>query len=144
MSSWDNETPPKETRLLPVGWRGFEIVTGDDKPSKKGNPMFTLQIKDEQTGIVVPIYLIRTPGKRWFLKAILEATGVDKQEDDNYNYLPEIIGKKVMGDVTHEPNKYINREGIEIETKQHKISSFKTYTANPSGVTSPDQIAWEQ
>jgi hypothetical protein len=143
MSSWDNETPPKDTRLLPEGWRGFEIVTGDDTPSKAGNPMFTIQLKDEQTGIVTKAYLIRTPGKRWFLKQILEAVGVDKQDDDNYNYLPEIIGKKVMGEVSHEPNKYINRDGIEVETTQHRIGSFKEYTANPDGVTTADGVAWE-
>jgi hypothetical protein len=144
MSSWDNETPPKDTRLLPVGWRGFEIVTGDDKPSKKGNPMFTLQIKDEQTGIVVPIYLIRTPGKRWNLKQVLEALDIKKQDDDDYNYLPEIIGKKIMGEVVHEPNEWINRNGDPVTTMQHRVSLFKTYTSNPDGVTKAEDIVWDQ
>jgi hypothetical protein len=144
MSSWDNETPPKDTRLLPEGWRGFEIITGEDKPSKAGNPMFTLQLKDVELGIVVNIYLIRTPGKRWNLKQVLEAVGVDKQDDDNYDYLPELIGKKVMGEVVHEPNKFINRNGDEVETTQHRLASFKTFTANPDGVTSADGIKWSE
>lgn len=144
MSSWDNETPPKDTRLLPVGWRGFEIVTGDDKPSKKGNPMFTLQLKDEKEGIVVPIYLIRTPGKRWNLKQVLEAVEVEKQDDDNYNYLPELIGKKIMGEVIHEPNEWINRNGEMVTTQQHRIASFRAYTANPDGVTTADEVKWNE
>lgn len=143
MSSWDNETPPKDTRLLPEGIRGFEIVTGDDNPSKAGNPMFTLQLKDEETGIVVKVYLIRTPGKRWYLKQVLESVGVAKQEDDNYNYLPELIGKKIMGEVVHEPNEYINRNGDTITTTQHRINSFSTYTNNPGGATDPSQVEWK-
>lgn len=144
MSSWDNETPPKYTRLLPQGWRGFEIVSGDDKLSKKGNPMFTLQMKDEQTGIVTNVFLMRTPGKRWFLKQILEATNTDKKEDDNYDYLPDVIGKKVMGEVIHEPNKFINRNGDEVETTQHRISAFKVYTANPGGASNPSEVKWDE
>jgi hypothetical protein len=144
MSSWDNETPPKDTRLLPEGWRGFTVVSGDDKPSKAGNPMFTIQIKDEQMGVTANVFLMRTPGKRWFLKQVLEAIGVDKSEDENFNYLPKMIGKQVMGEVVHEPNKYINREGIEVETTQHRIASFKTYTANPDGVTDAADIAWKE
>jgi hypothetical protein len=143
MSDWNNEAPPKDTRLLPEGVRGFEIVTGDDKPSKAGNPMFTLQLKDEQTGIVVLVYLIRTPGKRWYLKQVLESVGVTKQDDDNYNYLPEIIGKKIMGEVVHEPNEYINRQGDTITTTQHRINSFSEYTINPDGVKSADEVQWE-
>ena len=144
MSSWDNETPPKDTRLLPIGWRGFEIVTGDDTPSKKGNPMFTLQIKDEQTGVVVKVYLMRTPGKRWALKQVLEAADVDKNEDDNYNYLPALIGKKLMGEVVHEPNEWINRNGETVTTQQHRIASFKAYTANPDGVTDINKLKFEE
>ena len=105
--------------------------------------MFTLQLKDEQTGIVVNIYLIRTPGKRWNLKQVLEAVGVNKQDDDNYNYLPELIGKKIMGQVAHEPNDWIDRQGNEVKGTQHRIVDFKTYTANPDGVTTADGVAWE-
>ena len=144
MSTWDNEAPPKDTRLLPEGVRGFEIVTGDDKPSKKGNPMFTLQLKDEETGIVVLVYLIRTPGKRWYLKQVLESVGIEKKDDDDdYNYLPEVIGKKIMGEVVHEPNEYINRDGQTVTTTQHRINSFSAYTTNPDGVKKADDIAWE-
>ena len=144
MSTWDNETPPKDTRLLPEGVRGFEIVTGDDAPSKAGNPMFTLQLKDEETGIVTKVFLIRTPGKRWYLKQVLESVGLTKQDDDNYNYLPELIGKKIMGEVVHEPNEYINRQGDTVTTTQHRINSFSEYTINPDGVTKADDVAWEQ
>ena len=143
MSSWDNETPPKDTRLLPEGWTGFDIMSGDDNPSKKGNPMFTLQLKCENTGIVTNIYLIRTPGKRWNLKQVLEAVGIKKQEDDNYNYLPELIGKKVMGEVVHEPNEWINKNNETITTTQHKINSFSAYASNPDGAVSADSIKWD-
>lgn len=144
MSSWENEQPPKDTRLLPEGWRGFEIVTGDDKPSKAGNPMYILGLKDEETGIVANVYAIRTPGKRWVLKTILEALGIEKQEDDNYNYLPEIMNKKIMGEVVHEPNEYINRQGETVNSTQHRINAFRTYTANPDGATKAEDIAWDQ
>lgn len=144
MTNWDNEKPPKDTRLLPEGWRGFDIISGDDKPSKSGNPMYTLGLRDEKLGIVVNVFAVRTPGKRWVLKMILEALGIEKQEDDNYDYLPKILNKKIMGEVIHEPNKWINREGDEIETIQHKINSFKTYTSNPDGATTAEEVNWNE
>jgi hypothetical protein len=144
MSSWDNETPPKDTRIIPEGWRGFEIITGDDNPSKKGNPMFTIQLKDEQTGIIVKAYLIRTPGKRWNLKQVLDAAGIEKQDDDNYNYLPELIGKKVMVEIIHEPNEWIDRNGNAVTTTQHRTNLFKAYTSNPDGTTQASDIAFEE
>ena len=143
MSKWDNETPSKDTRLLPEGWRGFEIVTGDDAPSKAGNPMFTLQLKDEETGIVTKVWLIRTPGKRWNLKQVLEALGIEKQDDDEYNYLPSLIGHKIMGEVVHEPNEYINRHGDTVTTTQHRINSVRAYTENPDGAGSPSDVKWD-
>lgn len=144
MASWDNETPPKDTRLLPEGWRAFKVISGDANPSKKGNPMFTVQLKDEQTGIVAPVYLMRTPGKRWNLKLVLEAIGVEKQDDDNYDYLPEIIGQRLMGEVVHEPNEYMNRQGEMVSTMQHRINSFKAYSSNPDGVSYVNDVGFEE
>jgi hypothetical protein len=143
MSSWDNETPPKDTRLLPKGMRGFKIVSGEEGVSKAGNSQFIVGLKDEETGIVATVYLLRKPGKRWYLKSLLEAVGVEKQEDDAYNYLPEIMDKKLTADVIHEPNEYINRDGETITTTQHKLNSFYAYTTNPDGVTTASGIAWE-
>lgn len=142
MSSWDNETPPKDTRLLPEGLRGFDIVSGSSGKSKAGNSQYVVGLKDEKTGIIATIYLLRAPGKRWALKQILEALGIEKKEENDYDYLPEIMNKKIMGNVVHEPNEWINKEGEAITTTQHKIMDFQAYTTNPDGTTSPDSIAW--
>jgi len=144
MTNWDDEKPPKDPRLLPEGWRGFTIVSGEDKESKAGNKMYILGLTDEETGITAKVFLIRNPGKRWYLKQVLEAIGIEKKEDDDYDYLPELLTKKIMGEVAHEPNEYINRQGDTIKGTQHKIIGFRKYTANPDGATKPEEVNWNE
>ena len=136
------EKKPTRKQLLPQGWRVFKFVSGEDKPSKKGNPMFVMQIEDKETGYTEAVYLVRTEGKRWLLKAVLEAVGIQRSEDGKYNYeLKDLLDKEILGEVVHEPNEFINRNGDLIKTTQHKIVDFKKGEVAPK---SPNEISWNE
>ena len=143
MSSWDNEKAPTGKVLLPEGWRRFTITYGESTVSKAGNNMFKITLEDKETGYPTTIYVVRTPGKRWTLKQILDATETDKQEDDDYDYVPELLEKDLLGKVIHEDNNWINRNGDEIKDKQHKIVDFKKDSKNPDGVNQASEIKWD-
>ena len=135
-----NEKAPSRKRLLPEGWRVFKFRSGKEQSSKAGNSMFVMSIEDVETENVEDIYVVRTPGKRWLLKTILEALGIERK-DDGYTYeLEDLLHKNIMGEVIHEPNEYINRKGETIRGTQHKIVAFKRYDAN----VKPEDIKWEE
>ena len=120
------EKKPSRKRLLDKGWRNFKIVgCTDEVKSKKGNNQYILTVQDEATGYEEDLYAVSEPGKRWFLKSILDAVGI-KNENGVYQFEPPLknvlIDKRFHGLVEHEDNTYINRDGVEIKTVQHRIN----------------------
>ena len=143
----DNEQAPKRKKLLNQGWRIFQIKQGKEATSKSGNPMFIFTIQDNETDYIEDIYCVSTPGKRWILKCILSSCGIERNTDGNYNWdIPDVLNKDILGLVEHEPNEYINREGVEVKTIQHKIVDFKKYVpTNIDGVLVNDgkEVLWD-
>lgn len=151
MGNWDNEKAPSRKVLLPEGWRNFQIESCEKTTSKSGNMMFKVGLLDEVTQTSTNVYLIAVQGKRWALKQVLDATGVEKQEEDEYDYSQDLLGQKVSGLIVHEPNDYINRNGEEVKAMQHKVAEFKEYGFAPvvkPSVQQPSEIegapAWEE
>lgn len=145
----DGEQKPTRKQLLQKGWRIFQFKSGKEETSKAGNSMFKMSIEDNETGYTEDIYLVRTPGKRWTLKCVLEAFGIVRNSDGTYNYdIPDLLNKDIAGLVDHEPNEFINRQGETIKTTQHRIVDFKKFEpnplANPSNVKSPEEIMWDE
>lgn len=139
-----NEKKPSRKQLLPQGWREFVFESGEDKPSKAGNPMFIMQTRDVETGYIEPVFLVRTEGKRWLLKSALEAVGIKRNEEGKYVYeLTDLLNKVLFGEVIHEPDEYINRNGDTVKTTRHKIVDFKRTGLNPGGVTKAEDVKWE-
>lgn len=131
MGNWDNEKAPSRKVLLPEGWRNFQIDGCEKTVSKSGNMMFKMSLLDEAMQVSTNVYLIAVQGKRWALKQVLDATGVEKQEDVEFDYSPVLLGEKLSGLVVHEPNDYINRDGVEVKAMQHKIVEFKEHGFAP-------------
>ena len=121
------EKQPVRKRLLPEGWREFEIISCEPSVSKAGKEMFVFQFQDLETAYVDNIYAISIQGKRWFLKSILTACGIPAGQDGIYDWeIKDVIGKKIQGLIEHEDNTWINREGEEVTTKQHRIVEVKS------------------
>lgn len=141
----DDEKPVK--RLLAEGWRVFTIKSGREQIAKSGNEMVVFTIEDEISEHPEEIYCVLAKGKRWTLKTILSACGIERNTDGNYNWsIEDLVGKKVLGLVAHEPNEYINRGGETVRGIQHRIVDFKTYVAPPpSGAEQHNgkDVAWQ-
>lgn len=117
-----DEKRPNIKKLLPEGWRLFEIVDAEEQTSKSGNQMIVITAKDMETGYEDTWYAVAEPKKRWFLKTILDACGCAASEDGVYDWeLSDILNKSISGLVEHEDNKWINRNGDEVIQQQHKI-----------------------
>ena len=137
-----NEKAPKVKKLLPEGWRPFTIKEGKEATSKAGNAMFVFTIEDKETGYNEDIYIVRTEGKRWILKAMLASIGIQKNEEGKYVYeMSDFVGKDIVGQVIHEPNEYINRSGETIKTTQHKIVDFRSVDEH---INKPEDIQWSE
>src|SRR3990167_1469840 len=137
------EQAPKRKYLLPEGWRRFTILSCEPSVSKSGNAMFLIDVQDDEKNYVDTLYAVSVEGKRWFLKMILTACGVLAGQDGVYDWeAKDIIGKKVMGLVEHEPNTWINRAGVEIKTTQHRIVEFKT--PNEAQAYTETEKAWDE
>ena len=118
----NDEKRPNVKKLLPEGWRLFEIVGAVESTSKSGNQMFIITAKDVETGYEDTWYAVAEPKKRWFLKTILAACGCAASEDGVYDWeLSDILNKSISGLVEHEDNEWINRDGETVTNKQHKV-----------------------
>lgn len=117
--------------LLPAGWRRFKITSCEEKVSKSGNDMFVFNFKDCETQQSEEVYAIATQGKRWFLKSILGACGVEAAQDGIYEWdIPDVLDQYVMGRVEHFDEEWIDREGKTRQTKKGKIVEVKKDDGN--------------
>ena len=131
----NDEKAPTRKKLLPEGDRQFKIISAREQTSKSGNKMIVFGIKDKETGYEEETYAVAEPKKRWFLKSILNAVGCKGGDDGNYIWdFKDVVGKDFIGTIEHEDNNYINREGIEVKAKQHRIVEVLTM----------EEVAWDE
>ena len=121
-----NEKAPSRKKLLPEGLLSMKIISCEPSVSKAGNQMMIVELQEKDTGYVEKIYLVAEQGKRWQLKKLLTACGIESGKDGVYDWDTEdIVGKEI--NVLNEPedNTWINREGNEITTKQNRFTDFE-------------------
>lgn len=134
----DMSTEKERKGLIPEGWRRFEIYGCEEQTSKAGNLMFKFSILDSELGQDEEIYAIAVKGKRWFLKSILTACGIEAGQDGIYEWdIPDILDKHFMGRVEHYPDTWINRENKEITTTKWKIAEVKAPEGPPPPKETP-------
>jgi len=97
--------------------------------SSTGNPYFywTLESENEGTEIKVSTTLIK--GKRWLLKQLLSACGIEADENDpeeKYKFNEEdVIEKRVVGYIEHANNEFIGRDGNKVSYPKAEVKRFK-------------------
>jgi len=122
-----DETRPNIKRLIPEGWQSFQIESCVEATAKSGNAMFIVGLLKKDMNYVEMIYLVAEKGKRWMLKKLLTACGVEAGQDGVYEWdIDQILNKDIRGLVQHEDSEWINREGETIKKKQNRISDFET------------------
>jgi hypothetical protein len=126
-------------QLVPEGLRKMQITRCVKAISKSNNnEMFIITFLDLEIFKSVDMYAITTPGKRWFLKMILDACHVGAAADGVYNWSEsEIIDKVVLVRVKHIPNDWTNNKGELIKAQKEK---FVTVEPLPEEVKEQDNI----
>jgi len=120
------EKRPNIKRVLPEGWLKMKIESCEPSISKSGNQMMIIELIEAKTGSVEKIYLVAEQGKRWQLKKLLIACGIEAGKDGVYDWdTQDIIGKEIQALNEPEDNTWINRDGNEITTKQNRFIDFE-------------------
>lgn len=123
--SYDMKGEHRPRVILDEGWRKFKVIDCEEMTSKAGNEMFLVSLEDTETGGFLDVYCVATPKKRWLLKSLLSACGIEAAKDGVYNFdIPELLGKEVMGKVENSDEKWVNREGETVVTKKSRIAEF--------------------
>ena len=118
------ERPPRP--ILPEGWRKFVIINVEETQSQAGNDMFIVSCQDKETEGILSVYCVATQGKRWLLKSLLTAAGIEGGKDGIYEWnTSDLMEIEVMGKVKTEDEEWINREGETVTTPKSKIVDFK-------------------
>ena len=99
----------------------------EEKKSKSGNMMFEITVAlDTDPSVGCICYAVAEEGKRWFLKQLLQACDIQKDENGLYNFDTDyLIGKIVSGKVRNETETFINRDRQEETKTKAKIVAFK-------------------
>ena len=100
----------------------------DKETSKSGNPYFlwTLENKD---GDKIDVRTTLLKGKRWLLKQILLACGIEAKSDDpekKYDFDEEmVIGKDVIISIVNRESTFTDRFGKEITRTKSEVTRVK-------------------
>ena len=126
MFEMDMSHEKEKKQALPEGWREFEILTCEPEISKSGNDMFVFVFVDTELNQEEAIYAVAVEGKRWFLKQILTACGIEATKESVFKWdIPDVLNKTVFGRVEHIPEEWIDRKGETRVTKKGKIVEVK-------------------
>lgn len=112
-------------------YQDLEIVTMVEGTSKAGNSKFTINFAstiNPNNGLQQDLTNIQ--GKRWLLRQLLEACGIDpkknKEGREIYNWdIADVEGKIVSAKIVHDKTPFIGRDGNEIVIPKAKIVEFK-------------------
>jgi hypothetical protein len=124
----------------PEGWVDIEIVKMVAGTSKSNNPKYTIDVVSAlDAGEGMQIDLTNIPGKRWLLRQLIEAVGIEsrieieeftQKEKKVYDWeVEDIEGRTVSAKVVHEPNKWTDRNNVVHDDVKAKIVSFRNLTA---------------
>ena len=131
----------KNNWLPPEGWKAVEVVKMVSATSKAGNSKYTVDLVstvDASDGIQID--LTNIPGKRWLLRQLIEACGVeprieadaDGKDHKKYDWeVEDVEGKTVMAKCVHEPNDWTDRQNVQHHDHRAKFVEFKKLTTNP-------------
>jgi len=135
MSKWNvGMKDEKDRRItLPDGIYAAEIVKVvliSEEKSKSGNPYFKWSLGFPAGEIEVVTTLLK--GKRWLLKQMLSACGIEAKKDDpdqKYSFDEEdVIGKLVNVNIINKTSTFTGREGNEIQVTKSEVNKVMPYT----------------
>lgn len=145
-------------KLPPVGTYDFEIAeVKEDKVDDEGNPRLFLQLKiadGDQQGSDVRMYHTLSQERGWLMREVLQATGVDYEEEDGGEGEPysigfdtdDLIGRFFRAELTHYENKntgkkFPNFSEIQISPLQQAADGGEEQVEEPAEPEPPKAAA---
>lgn len=114
---------PHEAEVLTVS-----LVTAEQ--AKSGNPYFKWNLRMAEGDIQTITTLMR--GKRWLLKQMLSACGVNAKENDptkKYSFEEkDVVGQKVIIHIVNRPNTFTGRNGNQITIEKSEVNRVEKMT----------------
>jgi hypothetical protein len=124
---YDMSGEKEPNKLFDEGWHELEVVSLEEQTSKQGNTMFKIEfVKADDPSAGLTAYAVAEKGKRWFLKALLKACGLEAGEDGTYDWdIEDVEGKTVSARIENVNEAWIDRNGESRTTPKSKIAEFK-------------------
>ena len=113
------------------GWENLEIIEMREGISQTKNPKYIVCLASAyEPSLRLQIDLTNIPGKRWLLRQLIEATGIEPKENKEgkkvYNWeIEDLINKTVSAQIIHDKTPFIDRNGNEIIIPKAKVVAFK-------------------
>ena len=142
--SMKGEQERKERVIFTEGWHNAEILDVKFCPvlpndptkilpgvtySKSGNPYFWWELLIELEKLEIRTTLLK--GKRWLLKQLLFACGIEAKADDpeqKYTFKPEqVLNKIISVNIVNRKNKFTGRDGNEVEFTKSEVNRIRPY-----------------
>lgn len=105
----EQEAKAEQFSAWETGIYDFEVIAAEEKVSKKGNPMFALEVtlfKPNGASRKCKAWIVLTEGMRWQLRHFCEATGMAKQYMGGEIADRDLVGKTGSAQVGINDNGY--------------------------------------
>ena len=107
--------------------KSVKLVTAEQSGS--GNAYFLWGLLSEEGDIPIDVITTLIKGKRWLLKQILFACGIEAKEDDpkeKYKFTEEaVIEQRVIGNIKHKDSTFAGYTGNQITILKAEVKQFK-------------------
>ena len=124
---WDVSMKDEKERVeLDDGLHEGKIISVrliDEEESKSGNPYFLWSIETKEGAFPVRTTLLK--GKRWLLKQLLSACGIESKEDDpDKKYAfgeSDVVGRQVILKIKNKESTFTGKSGEPITTTKPEV-----------------------
>jgi len=127
----DDFSNDKENKkwLPDEGIHELEVVSMIEGTSKSGNSKYTLNLaSSSNANDTLVIDITNIPGKRWLLRQLIEACGIEPIEEEGHKIydweVSDITGRNVKAKIVHDRTPFIGRDGKEVTIPKAKIAGF--------------------
>lgn len=107
----------------------LEVKHITQEESKSGNPYFWWKLLTKEGEIEVRTTLLK--GKRWLLKQMLSACGIEAKSDDpeqKYSFEEkDVVGKTIVITITNKDNTFTGRTGNLVTFKKSEVTRIQKY-----------------
>lgn len=127
MVKYDMSSEGSRGEPLEPGFHLFMIQKVDfvEKSKSSGKPMFVWDLKELETGQQKTCWTTAQKGKRWLMKQMLTACGIEEDGNGVFDFeIDDLNLKKVWGKVEVKDETFVGRDGEERTVPKDRVVQF--------------------